>query len=182
MAMKEDLDLGKMSRMLSPRLTVLVTCAREEGRPNIITLSWTMPTSIHPPMVAISIGKERYSHDMIKESGEFVINVPTKDIESEVWVCGTASGREVDKFKETNLTAEKPKKVNAPCIRECPINIECKVTGSIESGDHTIFIGKVVALSADSNIHTDGIPNPINGKILYWRNGTKEGDTFYFTK
>jgi flavin reductase (DIM6/NTAB) family NADH-FMN oxidoreductase RutF len=180
--MKEDIGLEKTSWMLSPRPTVLVTCMGKEGEPNIITLSWAMPTSLRPPMVAISVGAGRYSHDLIKESGEFVINIPTKDIESDTWICGTTSGRNVDKFKETNLTTEKSKKVNAPSIKECPINIECKVKESIKSGDHTIYIGEVVALRADPEIHKDGIPDPVAGKILYWRNARKKDDTFYFTK
>ena len=104
-----------------------------------------MQTSINPPMVAISIGKTRYSHGLLLRSGEFVLAIPGRDLAEEVLYCGTHSGRDVDKFKETNLTAISASKVRPPLIKECIANIECKIVGNLDTGDHTIFVGEVQA-------------------------------------
>jgi len=116
-----------------------------EGKPNIISLGWCMPTSFDPPMMAISVGKTRYSHQLISESGEFVVAFPSEEMGEEVLYCGTHSGRDVDKFKETGLVAVPAKKVRPPLIEGCVANFECRVVGEIETGDHTIFVGEIVA-------------------------------------
>jgi len=128
-----------------PEQVVCATCVDAEGRGNIIPLGWFMPTSFDPPMCAISVGHGRYSHKLISESGEFVVAFPTEGREEDVLLCGTRSGREVDKFAETGFTAAPARKVRAPLIVECLVNLECRVAGTLESGDHTIFCGEIVA-------------------------------------
>jgi len=132
-------------RLLHPRHTVLVTCVDKTGKANIITLAWSMPTSIDPPMVVISIAPKRLSHRMIKKTGEFVINVPTMKIVKQTLFCGRISGIKCDKFKEAPLTAAPAKKVRPPIIKECIAHLECKLVQTIPTGDHTLFVGEVVA-------------------------------------
>jgi len=125
-----------------PERTVLAVSISKDGKPNIITLGWNMPTSIKPPMVAISVGLTRYSHKLISESGEFVLAFPSEGMEDALLFCGTHSGRDVDKFRATGLTPVKAKYVKPPLIAEATVNMECRVVGSIRTGDHTIFVGE----------------------------------------
>jgi len=136
-------------RLMHPRLTILVTSTDDNGKPNIITLAWSMPISLDPPMVAISIAPGRHSHGLISRSKEFVVNVPTVEIARETLYCGRHSGRDVDKFKETGLTASPAKKVGCPIIKECIAHLECRVEKEIVIGDHTLFVGEVVAAYAE---------------------------------
>jgi len=149
---KIEVDPELAYRLLHPRHTVLVTCANKAGRANIITLAWSMPTSIDPPMVVISIAPKRFSHNIIEETGEFVVNVPTMDIVKETLFCGRISGRECDKFREAPLTALPAKKVRPPIIKECVAHLECKLLQQIPTGDHTLFVGEVLAAYANQGI------------------------------
>lgn len=128
-----------------PEPVVLVTSLDKEGHANIITLGWSMCTSFVPPMVAISIGKSRYSHKIITEGKEFVLAFPHEGMVKEVLYCGTHSGKEVDKFKETGLTAISGKHVRPSLIEECLVNMECRVVGELDTGDHTVFAGEILA-------------------------------------
>ena len=130
-------------RLLHPRQTVLCT-SRFDDKNNIITLAWSMIVSGNPPIIAISVAPQRFSHNLIKKSREFTINVPTKEIISEVYYCGSHSGSRVDKFKETNLTSLDGINVKCHRIKECVSQIECKVIDIKKYGDHTLFVGKVV--------------------------------------
>lgn len=136
-------------RLLHPRHTVLVSCADKTGKANIITLAWTMPTSAHPPMVAMSIKPNRLSYKMITETKEFVVNVPTMEIVKETLFCGRISGTERDKFKGTHLTRMRAKKVHAPIIKQCVAHLECKLVRKIKTGDHTLFVGQIIAAYAN---------------------------------
>jgi flavin reductase (DIM6/NTAB) family NADH-FMN oxidoreductase RutF len=150
--MKIDVPFTSAYRLMHPRLTVLVTSTGKEGKQNIITLAWTMPTSFAPPMVAISVAPERHSHGLISEGREFVVNIPTIEIAKETLFCGRNSGRDCDKFKETGLTPIPAEKVHPPLIKECVAHLECKVSNTVETGDHTVFIGKVVAASVNQGV------------------------------
>jgi len=130
---------------LYPSRVVLVTSIDKSGKPNIITLAWTSIMSMSPFMVGISVGPKRYSHRLISESKEFVINLPAFDLQKACIVCGTKSGRNVDKFREASLTPIKSEKISVPRIKECYAWLECKVVNSVETGDHTLFVGEVVA-------------------------------------
>ena len=152
---KVDVNLSLAYRLLHPRNTILVSCTGKDGKPNIITLAWSMPVSLNPPLVAVSIAPKRYSHKLIEESKEFVINIPTMEILKETLYCGRVSGRNVDKFKEAKLTATPAKKVKAPIIKECIAHLECVVDQQIKAGDHTIFLGRVVAAYANDRVFSE---------------------------
>jgi flavin reductase (DIM6/NTAB) family NADH-FMN oxidoreductase RutF len=146
--------LSSANRLLHPMHTVLVSCAGKTGKPDIITLAWAMPTSINPPMVAISISPRRLSHALINKTKEFVVNIPTMDIVKETLYCGRVSGRRVDKFKETGLTPLPSKKVKPPAIEECVAHLECKLQSQMKTGDHTIFVGEVLEAYANKDVFT----------------------------
>jgi flavin reductase (DIM6/NTAB) family NADH-FMN oxidoreductase RutF len=135
--------------------TVLVSSLGKAGKPNIMTAAWAMPTSQNPPLVAVSIAPGRHSHSLIEESGEFIVNIPPIDVLQAVIACGAFSGRSFDKFKKANLTQMPGKKVKAPAIRECLAHIECTVEDKFTTGDHTVFVGKVVEAYADMGVFTD---------------------------
>ena len=139
----------KPGNMLYPLPVVMVSAADKEGRDDIITVAWTGTVCTNPPMVSISIRPERYSYHMIRETGEFVINLTTEELAFATDYCGVKSGRDVDKFKETGLTREKAEKVRAPMIAEAPVSIECKVKEIRELGSHHMFIAQVAAVHAD---------------------------------
>ena len=136
----------KPGNMLYPLPAVMVSCAREGEKPNIITVAWCGTVCSDPVMVSISVRKERYSHPIISETGEFVINLTTKELAYATDYCGVKSGRDHDKFKEMNLSAMKAQKVSCPIIAESPVNLECKVREVIELGSHDMFIAEVVAV------------------------------------
>jgi len=143
--MKEVSYSEALSYFGKPARVVLAVCYdRENKRSNPIALGWKMQTSIQPPMVAISIGKTRYSHKLLMETGEFVLAVPGGDLAKEVLFCGTNSGRNINKFQQTNLTPLKAKFVKPNLIKECVVNLECKVSGYFDTGDHSIFAGEVL--------------------------------------
>jgi flavin reductase (DIM6/NTAB) family NADH-FMN oxidoreductase RutF len=139
----------KPGNMLYPVPAVMVSCGRKGERPNIITVAWAGTICSEPAMLSISVRKERFSHDIIKETKEFVVNLTTKETCFATDYCGVKSGRDVDKFKEMKLTPLPASKVGAPLIGECPVNIECKVTEIKELGSHDMFIAEVVAVHAD---------------------------------
>ena len=139
----------KPGNMLYPLPVVMVSAADKEGRDDIITVAWAGTVCTNPPMVSISIRPERYSYHMIRETGEFVINLTTEELAFATDYCGVKSGRDVDKFKETGLTREKAEKVKAPMIAEAPVSIECKVKSIRELGSHHMFIAQVAAVHAD---------------------------------
>ena len=114
--------------MLYPLPAVMVSCKRQGEKPNIITVAWTGTVCSSPAMVSISVRKERYSYEIIKETGEFVINLATKDLVRALDYCGVRSGRDVDKYKEAGLTVLASKEIAAPGIMESPVNLECLLT------------------------------------------------------
>ena len=139
----------KPGNMLYPLPVVMVSVADKEGNKNIITVAWAGTICSNPPMVSISVRKERHSHAMICETGEFVINLTTEELAYATDYCGVKSGRDVDKFKEMNLTPLKADIVSAPLIAESPVNLECKVTEVKELGTHDMFLAEVVAVHVD---------------------------------
>ena len=149
---KVRVNLSSTYRLLHPRLVVLVSCVDEAGKANVITLAWSMPVSINPPIVAISIAPKRYSHQLIEKTEEFVVNVPTMGIVRETLFCGRRSGKTYDKFKETRLTPLPAKMVQPPIIKECVAHLECKLHQQITVGDHTLFIGRVLTAYADDGV------------------------------
>lgn len=135
--------------MLYPLPVVMVSVADAAGQYNIITLAWVGTVCSEPPMVSISVRPERYSYSIIKETGEFVINLTTRELAFATDYCGVKSGRDVDKFKEMKLTALPGTKVKAPLIGESPVNLECKVKQVLSLGSHDMFVAEVAAVHAD---------------------------------
>lgn len=135
--------------MLYPVPAVMVSCGRENERPNIITVAWAGTVCSDPAMLSISVRPERYSYNIIKETGEFVVNLVTKDLVFATDYCGVKSGRDVDKFREMKLTPLVSQKVSAPGIAESPVNIECKVVQELALGSHTMFVAEVVNVTVE---------------------------------
>ena len=147
--------MGKQSfkpgNMLYPVPVVMVSCGLPGEKPNIITVAWAGTTCSSPAMVSISVRPERYSYDIIKKSGEFVINLVTKELVFATDYCGVKSGRDVDKFAEMKLTPLPSKEIHAPGIAESPVNIECRVTKEIELGSHVMFLAEVVNVTVEDH-------------------------------
>ena len=138
----------KPGNMLYPLPAVMVSVTDGKGEDDIITVAWTGTICTNPPMVSISVRPERYSYHMIRETGEFVINLTTEDLAFATDYCGVRSGRDVDKFKEAHLTKEPAQFVKAPMIKESPVSIECRVTEVKELGSHHMFLAEVLAVHA----------------------------------
>ena len=157
--MKKDniKDSSKLLAAFPGFPTVLITSSE-----NIITVTLVHIFSFSPPLIGIGIKPERHSFSLIKESKEFVVNIPTKDVLSAIKFCGSKSGNDFDKFKETGLTKEESQSVKTVSIKECPVNIECKVVQEIKSGDRTWFVGEIIQgrIAEDYNLEDT---------ILYWR-------------
>lgn len=139
----------KASVLLNPVPAVLVTCKNSEGKENVFTVAWTGTICSKPPMLYISIRPERLSYDYIKESREFIINLPSSNQTKATDYCGVRSGRSIDKIKEMNFTMIKGENVDCSYIEECPINIECRVRDIIELGSHDMFIAEVLSTHVD---------------------------------
>ncbi|MCR4434715.1 MAG: flavin reductase family protein [Clostridiales bacterium] len=145
-------QVWKPSTILNPVPVVLVTCVDQAGKPNIITLAWAGTINSEPPMLSISVRKERYSYDLIKNKGEFVVNLTTRKLAHATDFCGVKSGRDTDKFASTGLTPEKASRVDVPLIKESPVNIECLVKDVIELGSHHMFLGEIAAVNVDESL------------------------------
>ena len=136
--------------MLYPLPAVMVSWGREGEKPNIITVAWAGTICSDPAMVSISVRPNRYSYDIIRETGEFVINLTTKKLVKATDYCGVRSGRDVDKFAEMHLTPGKAEHLKyAPTIEESPVNIECRVTEVKELGTHHMFLAEVLGVTVD---------------------------------
>ena len=142
-------QLWKPGNMLYPLPAVMVSVGNKQGETNIITVAWTGTICTNPAMVYISVRPERYSYQMIKESGEFVINLTTKDMAYATDWCGVNSGKDHAKFEEMKLTPGKASVVSAPIIEECPLCIECRIKEVMALGSHDMFIADVVNVQAD---------------------------------
>lgn len=141
-------QIWKPAVILNPVPVVMVTSS-DEKNDNVFTVAWTGTICSDPAMTYISVRKERFSYDIIKNSGEFCINLVPEELAFATDYCGVKSGRKEDKFKAMNLTKEKASNIKAPLIKECPVNIECKVTEIKELGSHDMFFAKVVAVNVD---------------------------------
>ena len=140
--------MWKPGTFIYPIPAVMVSCGDME-KSNIITVAWTGILNTNPAMVYISVRPERYSYNLIKEQGEFVINLTNKELTRATDWCGCRTGRKFDKFKEMNLHKEKANFVKCPMIKESPVSIECKVIEIKELGSHHMFIADVLAINAD---------------------------------
>jgi len=142
--------------LMVPVPVVLLSVSSEDGGMNITTVAWVSVACAVPPMVSVAMRPERLSHSLIRESGEFVLNIPSAKLLRAVDVCGVVSGRDIDKFARTGLTPLPSLKVAAPGIAECPVNLECVLRQSIVLGSHVLLLSEVVALRADEEVVEDG--------------------------
>ena len=140
--------IWKPGTFIYPIPAVMVSCGTME-KSNIITVAWTGILNTNPAIVYISVRPTRYSYNLIKEQGEFVINLTTKDLVRATDWCGVKTGAKVDKFKEMKLHKEKAKFVQCPLIKESPVSIECKVKEIKELGSHHLFVADVLSIDAD---------------------------------
>ena len=145
----------KPGNILYPLPAVMVSCQRPGEKPNIITIAWTGTVCSNPAMVSISVRPDRYSHDIINETREFVINLVDRNLVRAMDYCGVRSGRDIDKFKECRLTAIDSESVSAPSIGESPVCIECKVSQVIKLGSHDMFIANVTGVTVDDKYMDD---------------------------
>ncbi len=142
-------EIWKPGNMLYPLPVVMVSMADRNGKYNIITIAWAGTVCTDPPMVSISVRPERYSYPILRETGEFVVNLTTRDLVFAADYCGVKSGRETDKFKELGLTPAGASCVGAPLIGESPVNLECRVKQVIPLGSHDMFLAEVAAVHAE---------------------------------
>ncbi|MDD5174570.1 MAG: flavin reductase family protein [Candidatus Omnitrophota bacterium] len=169
------------SEALYPVPVVLVSCGNRDLA-NIITIAWCGVACSKPPLLTISIRPSRYSNNIIKNSGEFVINIPTKDLLKETDICGTISGCDKDKFDLCNFTKADSSIVKSPIIKECPTNIECRVINVLNLGTHDMFIGEAVKVHRDrsildkkGNIDYSGAAPIVYNQGEYWSLGKRIG-------
>lgn len=138
--------------LLSPVPAALVSCAGKDGKRNVITLAWVGVVNSDPPMVSVAVRPSRYSYDLISETKEFVVNIPTTDMVEVVDGCGVTSGGNTDKFNQFDLTPLRGTLDYAPYIGECPICLECKVRQVLNLGSHDLFLGKIVNVMVEDTL------------------------------
>ena len=146
--MKKQLAPGAL---LSPVPAVLVSCGTVEN-PNVLTIAWAGTVCTHPPMVSISVRPGRFSYPIIKETGEFVINLPSVSMAHTVDFCGVKSGKDIDKFAQCNLTPISAPLVSAPAIKECLVSFSCKVKSITPLGTHDLFLAEIVGIEVDESL------------------------------
>ena len=159
--------------MLYPVPAVMVSCKRPGERPNIITVAWAGTVCSAPAMLSISVRKERYSHSIIEETGEFAVNLVNKELTFATDYCGVRSGRDVDKFREMKLTEQPSRYISAPGIAESPLILECKVKQQIPLGTHDMFLAEVVGVSVDERYMDEkGTFHLNDAKLTAYSHGT----------
>ncbi|MGN1090588.1 MAG: flavin reductase family protein [Huintestinicola sp.] len=158
--------------MMAPLPAALVTSGTTEGKMSILTAAWTGIVNTRPPMAYVSVRPERYSHGIITDCGEFVINLTTSKMAREVDLCGMKSGAKLDKFKACGFTVLSGEKVACPVIAEAPLSIECKVRSAADLGSHTMFIADIVCVSADERyVDSKGKLNLQQAGLLAYSHG-----------
>ncbi|MBO3769162.1 MAG: flavin reductase family protein [Candidatus Brockarchaeota archaeon] len=136
--------MARISEIIFPRVTGLVITCDSQGKPNIATFSFLMPISFEPKYVAFSVSPKRKTFENLREVGEFVLAIPSREMLDKVWGCGTQSGRDVDKFSLLGLERERAKTVKPPLVKSFPVQLECKVEFMKEFGDHYLVVGRVL--------------------------------------
>lgn len=142
----------KGSAILNPVPAVLITTENKEGKTNVFTVGWIGTACTRPPMITVSIRPERLSYEYIKETMEFVVNIPAVSMTKQVDYCGVVSGKKENKIEKLGLKLQDSKKVSVPSLEDCPINMECKVKSITPLGSHDLFLADVVSVSVDEAI------------------------------
>lgn len=179
----------KPGNMLYPVPAVLVSCGREGETPNLITVAWAGTVCSIPPMLSISVRPERYSHGILMDTKEFVVNLVTKELLYATDYCGVKSGRNVDKFKELKLTPSQSKFIKAPGVANSPVNLECRVTDVKSLGSHDLFLAEIVGVSVIKELMDENDKFHLNSTSLvayshgeYYELGEKLGSFGYSVK
>lgn len=144
-------EYWKPGNMLYPLPVVMVSCQRPGERPNIITVAWAGTICSDPAMLSVSVRPERYSHGILGETGQFVVNLVNRNLVYATDYCGVRSGRDVDKFGEMHLTPLPSRMIAAPGIAESPVNLECQITQTIPLGSHDLFLARILGVTVDGN-------------------------------
>jgi flavin reductase (DIM6/NTAB) family NADH-FMN oxidoreductase RutF len=174
-----DIDLTASYRFLYPRLTVIVTSGTMK-EPSALTIAWSTPLSVNPPLIGILIAPDRYSHGIITKTNSFVVNVPHFDLVEPTHYVGRISGRdEPDKIQKAGFTLEPSQTIKAPRIKECRITLGCKLVEIVTTGDHDIFIGEVVERKIDPTILDDWSYDLSKHVSIYWRQSKYAKETYY---
>ncbi|MEW6419303.1 MAG: flavin reductase family protein [Nitrospirota bacterium] len=168
---------SEIYHLLHPKVAFFLTSISKNGKPNVMTCAWATPVSEEQPVVIVCVSKESYTAELIRQTKEYVINIPTKKLLKALWICGKTSGRDIDKFKKANLKTALAKKVKAPIMSDCIGHIECKLWKTVDAGECYAFFGKVLAAYADDKYFKKGlwveeaeIPLHLGGnKIVYFR-------------
>ena len=163
--------------LLHPKITFFLTSIDKKGKPNVMACAWATPVSDEPPIVVVCVSKEHYTAKLIRQTKEFVINIPTKKLLSALWICGKSSGRNVDKFQKARLEILSAKRVKSPLIKNCIGFIECRVVKTVDAGECYAFLGKVLSAYSDDRYFKKGqwtegaeIPLHLTGsKMVYFR-------------
>ena len=153
--MSEQFTPLKPGALLAPVPAVMVSCARQGEKPNIITLAWVGTVNSDPPMCSISVRKERYSHEILRDSGEFVVNLVGEEQLKATDYCGVKSGRDEDKFAACGLTPVAVPGFSAPAIGECPLYLACRVQSVQELGSHDLFLGVIERVGVKPGVMDD---------------------------
>jgi flavin reductase (DIM6/NTAB) family NADH-FMN oxidoreductase RutF len=145
---KKEVPLEGCLRLIQPGPIVLLT-AQYRGQPDVMAAAWVTPVSHRPPMLVVSVSPLHHTHYLISKSQEFVVNVPGRPLAEQVMICGTFSGRDVDKFARARLTMVDGHRVSVPWVDECLAHLECGLVEAYEAGDHTLFLGEIVGAWAE---------------------------------
>jgi flavin reductase (DIM6/NTAB) family NADH-FMN oxidoreductase RutF len=177
--MKKTGNIKKFNQYAYPMQTAIITVNDDKGRTNPITIAWHTPISKKPPLYAISIAPTRFSHRAIKHSKEFVINFAPFELVEKIHFCGTHSGRNTDKIKESGLDLENSEKIKTKYIKECYAHLECKLYRTVTLGDHVLIVGEVVNTKIDVNAFKEDVLDNKKIKPCYYlgdNSYTKIGD------
>jgi flavin reductase (DIM6/NTAB) family NADH-FMN oxidoreductase RutF len=166
MATKQPLDPRMAARLLQPAPLALLT-SLYRGQPNVMTLAWHMPLGTNPMLVGVAIHPSRLTHEFVSRGEHFVLNIPTIELRSAVHRCGIESGRDRDKFESAHLTLNDALEIAVPLIDECAAHIECGVVQRLTLSDHDLFVGQVLAASADAELFTDRWINQPDAELLH---------------
>lgn len=145
--MVESVPVSRCHRLLHPYNTFLVTCCDAQGKPNIVTIAWLIPLSVQPALLGMALRPTRHSYALIRTTGEFVVNVAPYEIARQALFCGRRSGRDLDKFAASGLTARPAQRVRPPVIEECVAYLECRLVEEVAAGDHQLLIAEVLTAS-----------------------------------
>jgi flavin reductase (DIM6/NTAB) family NADH-FMN oxidoreductase RutF len=173
-----EIDLKIAYRFLYPRFTIIISSG-SLSKPSALAIAWSTPLSANPPLIGALIASKRYSHEIIRKTGSFVVNIPNFDLVKETHYVGRISGREEpNKLEKAGFTLEPSNKITAPRIMECKINLECNLVDIINTGDHDMFIGEIIDIAVDTSIQDDWSYDLSKHQAIYWRQSKFSSDAY----